>query len=138
MKQIFLNLPVENIERSMNFYTQLGFTINPLFTDDDQKCMVWSDEIYIMLMPREVFTKYSGKSIPDSKNYEAANFTLPVESPDRVNEMVESGLKAGGTEPVPMKDHGFMQLRKLADPDGHTWDIIYLDLDKFRKVKYNS
>ncbi|MBK9331885.1 MAG: glyoxalase/bleomycin resistance/extradiol dioxygenase family protein [Ignavibacteria bacterium] len=138
MKQIFLNLPVEDLERSVNFYTQLGFTVNPLFTDDDQKCMVWSESIYLMLKPPEVFKKHSGENIPDTKNFEATIFTLPVESPEKVNEIIESGLKTGGTEPVPMKDHGFMQLRKLADPDGHTWDIIYLDMDKFREVKEKS
>jgi predicted lactoylglutathione lyase len=135
MKQVFINLPVENPEKSMNFYTQLGFSINPLFTDDDQKCMVWSEHIYVMLMPRERFNTYSGKTIPDLKKYEAANYTLPVESLDRVNEMADSGLKAGGTEPVPMTDHGFMQLRKLEDPDGHTWDIIFLDMTKFEEFK---
>lgn len=135
MKQVFINLPVENLEKSMNFYAQLGFTSNPLFTDDDQKCMVWSEHIYVMLMPREKFSIYTGKTIPDPEHYEAANYTLPVESLDRVNEIVDRGLKAGGTEPTPTKDHGFMQLRKLEDPDGHIWDIIFLDISKFEKHK---
>lgn len=138
MKQIFINLPAENLERSVNFYTQIGFTVNPLFTDDDQKCMVWSDAVYLMLKPSEIFRKHSGENLPDTKNIKATIFTLPVESIESVNEIAENGFKAGGTEPVPMKDHGFMQIRKLADPDGHTWDIIFIDLEKFRKVKANG
>lgn len=135
MKQIFINLPVKNVETSMNFYTQLGFTNNPLFTDEDQKCMVWSEQIYVMLQSQEIFITYTKKPIPDTKNNIAATFTLPVESPDRVNEIIESGLKAGGTEPMPMLDEGFMQLRTIEDLDGHTWGIIYLDLNKFKEFK---
>ena len=135
MKQIFINLPVKNVEASMNFYTQLGFTNNPLFTDEDQKCMVWSEQIYVMLQSQEIFITYTKKPIPDTINNIAATFTLPVESPDRVNEIIESGLKAGGTEPMPMLDEGFMQLRTIEDLDGHTWGVIYLDLNKFKEFK---
>ncbi|MBE2218298.1 MAG: glyoxalase/bleomycin resistance/extradiol dioxygenase family protein [Ignavibacteria bacterium] len=131
MKQVFINLPVEDVERSMKFYTQLGFTINPVFTDDEQKCMVWCEQVYVMLMPRARFQSFSHKPVADTKNTTAAYFTLPVESLERMNEIVESGLKAGGTEPIPMKDHGFMQLRRIEDFDGHFWDVIYLDMEKF-------
>ncbi|MES2796798.1 MAG: glyoxalase/bleomycin resistance/extradiol dioxygenase family protein [Bacteroidota bacterium] len=132
MKQIFINLPVENVEKSMNFYIQLGFSMKPLFTDDQQKCMVWSEQIYVMLIAQEKFKSYSRKPISGKKNNIDAYFTLPVESLARVNEIVENGLKAGGTEPMPMIDEGFMQIRKIEDFDGHTWDIIYLDLSKFK------
>ena len=133
MRQIFINLPVENVEKSMNFYTHLGFSIKPLFSDDHQKCMVWSEEIYVMLQSKEFSTSYIKKPIADTKNNVAATFTLPVESLERVNEMIESGLKAGGIEPAPMLDEGFMQLRSIQDLDGHIWGIIYLDLSKFRQ-----
>lgn len=132
MKQVFINLPVENLEKSMNFYAQLGFSNKQLFSDDHQKCMVWCEQIYVMLMSRETFRTYSRKTIPDTKNYVAAYYTLPVESLDRVNEIVESGLKAGGKEPIQMLDEGFMQLRRIEDLDGHIWDIIFMDLSKFR------
>lgn len=132
-KQIFINLPVENVEKSMGFYTQLGFTNKALFSDDQQKCMVWSEHIYVMLIAQEKFTSYSKKPVAVKKNNIDAYFTLPVESLDKVHEIVENGLKAGGTEPIPMIDEGFMQIRKIEDFDGHTWDIIYLDLNKFQK-----
>lgn len=135
MKQIFINLPVENLEKSMNFYTQLGFSNNPLFTDEEQKCMVWSEEIYVMLQSKEFFSSCNKKPLPDTKNNLAATYTLPVESLNRVNQIIDSGLKAGGTEPTPMLDEGFMQVRSIEDLDGHTWGIIYLDMNKFRELK---
>ncbi|MBS1669742.1 MAG: glyoxalase/bleomycin resistance/extradiol dioxygenase family protein [Bacteroidetes bacterium] len=135
MKQIFINLPVKNPEASMDFYAQLGFTNYPLFTDENQKCMVWSEQIYVMLQSRAIFSSYNKKPIPDIKNNIAATFTLPVESLDMVNEIIENGLKAGGKEPTPMLDEGFMQIREIEDLDGHTWSVIYLDLDKFKEIK---
>lgn len=135
MKQIFINLPVKDVEASMNFYTQIGFTVNPLFTFDDQKCMVWSDQIYLMLQTHEMFKSGNKKNLPDPKHNTIATFTLPVESLDSVNEIIENGLKAGGTESTPMIDEGFMQVRNIEDLDGHNWGIIYLDLNKFKETK---
>ncbi|MBF4516678.1 glyoxalase/bleomycin resistance/extradiol dioxygenase family protein [Flavobacterium sp. ANB] len=133
MKQIFINLPVENIENSMNFYLQLGFTNKPLFSDDHQKCMIWSEEISVMPMSHEKFAGYSKKAIPDTKTVMGAYYTLHVESVDRINEIIDLGLKAGGKEPIEMIDEGFMQLRRIEDLDGHTWDFIFMDLSKFQK-----
>ena len=135
MKQIFINLPVKDAVASMKFYVQLGFTNYPLFTDEDQKCMVWSDQIYVMLQTQESFKSFTRKPIPDTKNNIAATYTLPVESLEMVNEIVERGLKAGGTESMPILDEGFMQVRVIEDLDGHTWGIIHLDLNKFKKFK---
>ena len=116
------------------FYTQLGFTVNPLFTFDNQKCMVWSDQIYLMLQTYEMFKAGNKKNLPDATQNAIATFTLPVESLDRVNEIVENGLKAGGKEPTALLDEGFMQIRNIEDLDGHNWGIIYLDIDKFKKM----
>ncbi len=82
--------------------------------------MVWSEQIYVMLQLRDFFIAYLKKPLSDTKNTMAASFTLPVESVDRVNEIIENGLKTGGVEPVPMLDEGFMQLRSIEDLDGHT------------------
>lgn len=134
MKQIFINLPVKNVEASMDFYTQLGFTVNPLFTFDDQKCMVWTDQIVVMLQTLEMSKKGGSKNIADPKKNRIATFTLPVESPGKVNEMMEKGLKAGGTEPTEPIDEGFMQIRNLEDLDGHMWGIVFLDIEKLKKM----
>ncbi len=135
MKQIFINLPVKDVEASMDFYKQLGFTVNPLFTFDDQKCMVWSEQIYVMLQTLEMFKSGNPKNMADPKKNTIATFTLPVESIDRLNEIIEKGLKAGGIEPTPAIDKGFMQVRNIEDLDGHNWGIICLDLDKFKKMR---
>ncbi len=132
MKQIFINLPVENIEAAMNFYIQIGFTVNPLFTFDDQKCMVWSDQIYVILQTKEKFILGNRKKIVNPQKNTIATFTLPVESIERLNEIIEKGKRAGGTAPTETLDEGFMQVRNLEDLDGHIWGIICLDLDKFK------
>ena len=134
MKQIFINLPVKDVLASMEFYQQLGFTVNPLFTFDDQKCMVWSDQIFVMLQTLEMFKSGNKKEIADPRKNRIATFTLPVDSLDIMNELMEKGLKAGGTESIPMIDEGFMQVRNIEDLDGHNWGIIYLDIDKFKQM----
>jgi uncharacterized protein len=97
--------------------------------------MVWSDQIYVMLQTLEMFKSGSKKNIVDPKGSTTATFTLPVESLDRLNEIVEKGLKAGGKEPTQAIDEGFMRLRNIEDPDGHNWAIILLDIEKFKKMR---
>ncbi len=131
MKQVFINLAVQDVDKSMNFYRQLGFVNNPQFSDEQSKCMVWSDAIYLMIMNVEKFKGFAHKPLADTKNNLAALFALSVDSVEAVNHMVEEGLKAGGLEPVPMTDYGFMQMRKIEDYDGHVWEIFYMDMNKF-------
>jgi predicted lactoylglutathione lyase len=130
MKQVFINLAVKDVEKSMNFYTNLGFNVNPQFSDDQGKCMVWSEAIFVMILSHEKFKSFTKKPIADTKNNIAGLFALSVESVDKVNEVVENGLRSGGTEPMPMTDYGFMQLRKIEDLDGHTWEIFFMDITK--------
>ena len=130
-KQIFINLVVKDLEKSMNFYTALGFTNNPQFSDDAGKCMVWSENIFVMLLTHEKFATFATKPIADTKSNIAGLFSLSVESIDNINAIITSGLKAGGTEPSEMKDYGFMQQRTIEDFDGHTWEIFHMDMSKF-------
>lgn len=118
----------------MAFYTQLGFTNNTLFSDSQQKCMVWSEQIYVMLIEQDTFKSYSKKKISTTKNTNAY-FTLPVESLEKVNDIVDKGLKAGGKETRPMIDEVYMQIRRIEDFDGHIWDIIFIDVIQFKKEK---
>ena len=129
--QVFINLAVKDLARSMEFYTQLGFTNNPQFSDETAKCMVWSEHIFVMLLTREKFKSFVTKPIADTKNSITGLFALSVENVDRVNELVNKGLAAGGSEPVPFADYGFMQKRNIEDFDGYTWEILYMDLSKF-------
>jgi predicted lactoylglutathione lyase len=110
-KQVFINLAVKDLQKSMDFYIALGFTNNPQFSDDTGKCMVWSDSIYVMLLTHEKFAGFATKPIADTKSNVAALFSLTTESVDEVNSMVNNGLQAGGTEISEMKDYGFMQQR---------------------------
>jgi predicted lactoylglutathione lyase len=137
MKKIFINLPVEDLDKSMKFYAQLGFTNQALFTGENQKCMVWSEHIYVMLQSKAFFNSNSKKNLVDSKKNIASSFTLPVDSKELLNKIIENGLNSGGTEPTPLIDEGFMQVRTIEDIDGHTWGIIYLDEIKYEEIKGN-
>jgi uncharacterized protein len=130
-KQIFINLAVKDLAKSMEFYTKLGFTNNPQFSDETGKCMVWSEHIFVMLLTHEKFKIFTTKPIADTKTNIAALLSLSVDSVDEVNSIVNAGIKAGGIEPTEMKDYGFMQQRTIEDFDGHTWEIFYMDMTKF-------
>jgi uncharacterized protein len=130
-KQIFINLAVKDLQKSFNFYTALGFTNNPQFSDDTAKCMVWNENIFVMIMTHEKFTGFTAKPIADTKTNIAGLFSLSLESVSEVNDLMTRGLKAGGIEPSEMKDYGFMQQRTIEDFDGHTWELFYMDMTKF-------
>lgn len=130
-KQIFINLAVQDVQKSMDLYTALGFTNNAQFSDDAGKCMVWSEHIFVMLLSHEKFASFASKPLADTKTKLAGLFSLSLDSVDAMNQMMEKGLKAGGIEPVPVRDYGFMQQRTLEDFDGHTWEIFFMDMSKF-------
>jgi uncharacterized protein len=130
-KQVFINLPVRDVEKSMDFYTALGFTNNPQFSDEAGKCMVWSEHIFVMLLSHEKFNNFATKPIADTKTGLAGLFSLSLDSVEEVNDMMTKGLAAGGIEPNEMRDYGFMQQRTIEDFDGHTWEIFYMDMTKF-------
>lgn len=103
----------------MAFYAKMGFTNNPQFSDDTAKCMVWSENIFVMIMTTEKFKTFSTKPPADTKKYLAGLFSLSVESLEKVNEVVNNAISAGGIEPTKMKDYGFMQQCTVEDFDGH-------------------
>lgn len=134
MQQLFINLPVQDLKKAMNFYSQLGFDPYPLFTFEDQKCLSWGEHILVML---------HHKARPQSENNNPTelqkqlipSFTLPVARLEIVHQIVEKGLQAGGKEVHPLLDEGFMQLRTIEDPDGYRWGIVCLDIPKFKAFK---
>ncbi len=130
-KQVFINLAVKDLQKSMDFYTSLGFLNNPEFSDDTAKCMVWSENIYVMLLTHEKFSTFTTKQIADTKSKIAGLFSLSLESIEEVNKLMTNGLIAGGIEPNEMRDYGFMQQRTIEDFDGHTWELFYMDMSKF-------
>jgi predicted lactoylglutathione lyase len=137
-KQIFINLAVKDLQQSMDFYAALGFSNNPQFSDDTGKCMVWSENIFVMIMTHEKFKTFATKPVADTKSNLAGLFSLSVDSIDEVNTILNNGLKSGGTEPTEMRDYGFMQQRTIEDMDGHTWEIFYMDITKFQAGQTNG
>jgi predicted lactoylglutathione lyase len=129
-KQVFINLAVKDLQKSMDFYTALGFTNNPQFSDSEGKCMVWSEHIYVMLLSHTKFASFATKPLADTKTKLAGLFALSMNNLDEVNATVANGIKAGGIEPSEMIDYGFMQQRTIEDFDGHTWEIFYMDMSK--------
>lgn len=130
-KQIFINLAVKDLQKSMDFYFALGFTNNPQFSDESGKCMVWSDNIFLMLLSHEKFSSFATKPIADTKSELAGLFSLSMDSVEEVNTLMTNGLNAGGIEPHETRDYGFMVQRTIEDFDGHTWEIFFMDMSKF-------
>jgi hypothetical protein len=129
-KQVFINLAVKDLQKSMDFYTALGFTNNPQFSDSEGKCMVWTEHIFVMLLSHTKFASFATKPLADTKTKLAGLFALSMNNLDEVNATVANGIKAGGIEPSEMIDYGFMQQRTIEDFDGHTWEIFYMDMSK--------
>lgn len=128
--QIFINLPVADLKKSMNFYSQIGFVNNPTFTDETAACMKYSEEIFVMLLTPTKFKEFTKKEITDTRKEAAVINSISLDSNEKVNDTLEKVLAAGGTEPTEAKDYGFMQQRSFEDIDGHLWEVLYMDMTK--------
>lgn len=125
--KIFVNLPVNDLKASMAFYRSLGFTFNPQFTDDSAACMVISEHNYAMLLTHGKFKQFATKPIADAHKATAVLIAISLDDKSAVDDMVARAVKAGGKEPRPKQDHGFMVQRTFEDPDGHTWEPFWMD-----------
>ncbi|MDZ4761313.1 MAG: VOC family protein [Alphaproteobacteria bacterium] len=125
--KIFVNLPVSDLERSMKFWKKVGFTFNPQFTDATAACLVFSDDIYAMLLTQAKFSEFTTKTIADTATTAEALIALSTDSREEVDRITEAAIAAGGLEPYPAKDHGFMLQRAFTDPDGHNWEVFHMD-----------
>ena len=126
-RQIFVNLPVKDLDRTMAFYSALGFTFNEQFTDEKAACMIIGENIFAMLLREEFFKTFTKKEIADATKVTEAILAISSESRTVVDDMVEKAIGAGGTSPMPSQDHGWMYGRSFTDPDGHMWEILYMD-----------
>ena len=126
-RQIFVNLPVKDLKKSMAFFTSLGYKFNPQFTDERAACLVISENIYFMLLLEQVFNTFTPKRIIDtSAEVEVIN-CLMVESRKEVDEQVDKAFKAGAKKSRDPEDLGFMYSRSFEDLDGHIWEVGYMD-----------
>jgi uncharacterized protein len=124
---IFVSLPVTDLERSKVFYTALGATINPLFTDENAACFVWDENIVLMVLKREFMATFTDKQLADPATTAQVQIAFSRDSRMEVDAVTEVGLNAGGTEPRPAQDYGFMYSRDLEDPDGNIVAFLWME-----------
>jgi predicted lactoylglutathione lyase len=126
--KIFVNLPVKDLKRSMGFYAALGFKNNPQFTDDTAACMVISEDIYLMILTEARFKDFTPKAIADATTTTEVLTALSRESRADVDDTVRKAVAAGGSTYAEPKDHGgFMYQHGFQDPDGHIWEVFWMD-----------
>jgi predicted lactoylglutathione lyase len=124
---IFVNFTTDDLDRSKAFYEALGYSINPMFTDDNAACVVLSDTIYFMVQTREFYATFTDKQIIDPHTQAGASVALSQDSREAVDAIVARGLEAGGAEPRPAQDYGFMYSRDLEDPDGNLLSFLFME-----------
>ncbi|MFE4676540.1 VOC family protein [Streptomyces sp. NPDC056721] len=126
-QMIFPNLAVNDLDASKKFFTELGYSINPQFSDETCTSVVVSEHIVVMLLTKEKYAAFTKKTIVDSTKNTEVLLCLSAESREKVDELVDKAIAAGGTETGEKQDHGFMYGRAFDDPDGHTWEIMWMD-----------
>jgi uncharacterized protein len=125
--KIFVNLPVKDLKKSINFFTQLGFNFNPQFTDEQATCMIIGENIFAMLLIEERFKDFTKKPISDAKKSTEVLLALDAKSREDVDAMIKNAIRAGGSVYADPQDHGWMYGHSFADLDGHQWEILYMD-----------
>jgi predicted lactoylglutathione lyase len=125
--KIFVNLPVKDLNKSIEFFTKLGFSFNPKFTDDKATCMIIGENIFAMLLVEDRFKDFTKKTISDAKKNTEVLIALDAESREKVDDIVKKAAEAGGSIYTEPQDHGWMYGHSFADLDGHQWEILYMD-----------
>ncbi|MER6438800.1 MULTISPECIES: VOC family protein [unclassified Streptomyces] len=126
-QMIFVNLAVNDVDASKKFFTELGYTINPQFSTEDCACVVISDTIVAMLLSKQRYADFTKKEIADSARTSEVLLCLSAESREKVDELCDKALSAGGSGTREAQDHGYMYGRSFDDPDGHTWEVMWMD-----------
>ena len=126
-RKIFVNLPVRDLARSVDFFTKLGFTFNPQFTAEQATCMIVSEEAFVMLLVEDRFKDFTRKRICDTTTHTEGLFALSCASRAEVDDMVKTAIAAGGSHAADPQDHGFMYGWSFYDPDGHHWEVFWMD-----------
>ncbi|WP_189543367.1 VOC family protein, partial [Novosphingobium arvoryzae] len=126
-QMIFVNLAVNDLDTSKKFFSELGYTTNPQFTDDNCACVVISDTIIAMLLTKQRYAVFTGKEIADSTKTSEVLLCLSAESREKVDELCDKAIATGGTDSGRVQDYGTMYGRFCIDPDGHTWEVMWMD-----------
>jgi len=130
---IFVNLPVKDLNKTVEFFTKLGFTFNPQFTDENATCMIVGKDIFVMLLVEKFFKTFTKKEISDTTKNTEAIVALSAQSREEVDQMMDKVVNAGGKEARDPQDHGWMYGRSFEDINGHLWEIFYMDESAMKK-----
>ncbi|MCG3111182.1 MAG: VOC family protein [Candidatus Manganitrophus sp. SB1] len=136
--KIFVNLPVKDLKKSIDFFTKLGFTFNPQFTDETATCMIVSEENFVMLLTEEKFKSFTPKPVCDATKSTEVLLALSLESRAKVDEIVRKAVAAGGTTYKEPQDHGFMYAHGFQDPDGHIWEPFFMEPSAINQANEGS
>jgi predicted lactoylglutathione lyase len=131
--KIFVNLPIKDLNKSVTFFTKLGFSFNPQFTDENATCMIIGEDIFIMLLVEKFFKSFTKKDVCDTSKNKEAIVALSVESREKVDQMIEKAIEAGGSEPREKQDQGWMYGRSFEDTDGHLWEVFFMEESAIKK-----
>lgn len=126
-RKIFVNLPVKDLNRSIGFFKKLGFKFDPQFTDEQATCMIIGDDAFVMLLEEKRFKDFVRKPIADATRGTEGIFTVSTVSRDEVDQLVNTALSSGGSPAAEKQEESFMYGRSFYDPDGHHWEVIYMD-----------
>ncbi len=125
--KIFVNLPIKHLDKSIEFFSKLGFKFNRQFTDETATCMIVTDDIFVMLLTEDKFKTFTPKEICDTSKHSEVLVCLSLESRVKVDEMVRKAVAAGGSTYNEAQEHGFMYGHGFQDLDGHLWELIYME-----------
>jgi uncharacterized protein len=131
--KIFVNLPVKDLNKSIAFFTKLGFNFNAQFTDENATCMIIGEDIFVMLLVEKFFKSFTNKEVCDTSKNTEAIVALSVESKEKVDQLMDNAIEAGGSEPREKQDHGWMYGRSFEDVDGHLWEVFFMEESALKK-----
>lgn len=123
-KQIYVNLPVKDLKRSVDFFTALGFTFNPKYTDENATCMIIDENIFAMLLVEKYFQTFTKKPVADATKSTEVLLAIACDSREQVDTLVKQALAVGGKSPIDAKDYGSMYVHGFEDLDGHQWELM--------------
>jgi predicted lactoylglutathione lyase len=126
-RKVFVNLPVRDLPRTKAFFSKLGFEYNPQFTDDNAACMILSEDGYVMLLTEPFFKGFTKRPISDATKQTEVLVAISCDSREEVDRMVKTAVESGGSAAMDPQDHGFMYGWSFYDPDGHHWEVVWMD-----------
>lgn len=130
-RNLYVNLPVKDLDRTVDFFAEIGFAFNPKFTDENATCMIVNDSTSVMLLVESYFATFTRKPVADAKAVTETLLAISVDSRAEVDDFVAKAIAKGAVEYAEAKDYGFMYQRGIADLDGHQWEVFYMDESQF-------